>query len=314
MFCNTESDFLRQSSTSTIPTRPQSSLSTGSGSNDSGFFASFYGSNSIELPSAAKVGPKVDSYKTVMCQAWLENKTCSFGENCRFAHGESELKPIKSTQRFNNKYRTKLCDRYTNGGICPYGDRCLFIHPNANGSAYFSHEKIQEITSKGSIPKLDSSSLNSSTGYQSLLPTMTEKQHEMLFKNISRVPPTSWPLERQNVDPFSKLNLAGFDYNMLCEGTPNLFAQTLGTEKSSVDGLSPAEMSLLNASSYAWRNLMYSTLKSNEVESPALKTPKFGQTPSYFSSKDLNAEEPSLDHGHVSNDHYERQMAMFLGL
>lgn len=36
---------------------------------------------------------KPESYKTVICQAWLESKTCSFADNCRFAHGEEELRP-----------------------------------------------------------------------------------------------------------------------------------------------------------------------------------------------------------------------------
>ncbi|CAD5212527.1 unnamed protein product [Bursaphelenchus okinawaensis] len=86
---------------------------------------------------------KPDTYKTVMCQAWLESMKCSFGENCKFAHGEHELRPVNfrfGTQVRNNlKYKTKLCDKYTTTGICPYGSRCLFIHPapskaQANGS------------------------------------------------------------------------------------------------------------------------------------------------------------------------------------
>ncbi|KAI1728182.1 zinc finger c-x8-C-x5-C-x3-H type (and similar) domain-containing protein [Ditylenchus destructor] len=70
-----------------------------------------------------------DAYKTVMCQAWLESTKCSFGDNCKFAHGETELRPAKTQSRNNNKYKTKLCDKYTTTGICPYGNRCLFIHP-----------------------------------------------------------------------------------------------------------------------------------------------------------------------------------------
>uniref|UniRef100_A0A1I7SX94 Zinc finger protein n=1 Tax=Bursaphelenchus xylophilus TaxID=6326 RepID=A0A1I7SX94_BURXY len=74
---------------------------------------------------------KPDTYKTVMCQAWLESMKCSFGENCKFAHGEHELRPVRFTTQVRNnlKYKTKLCDKYTTTGICPYGSRCLFIHP-----------------------------------------------------------------------------------------------------------------------------------------------------------------------------------------
>uniref|UniRef100_A0A0N5ASE8 Zinc finger protein n=1 Tax=Syphacia muris TaxID=451379 RepID=A0A0N5ASE8_9BILA len=80
-----------------------------------------------QLPIPARKMAKPDSYKTVMCKGWLEMGGCSFGENCRFAHGEEELRiPID-----NPKYKTKLCDKYTKTGVCPYGDRCLFIHPKA---------------------------------------------------------------------------------------------------------------------------------------------------------------------------------------
>ncbi|KAI6179104.1 hypothetical protein M3Y98_00574500 [Aphelenchoides besseyi] len=76
-----------------------------------------------------KKSSRPDTYKTVMCQAWLESTMCSFGENCKFAHGEQELRPVRFQQRNNHKYKTKMCDKYTTTGICPYGSRCLFIHP-----------------------------------------------------------------------------------------------------------------------------------------------------------------------------------------
>lgn len=37
----------------------------------------------------------VDTYKTVMCQNWLESATCGFGNYCKFAHGEVELRNIE---------------------------------------------------------------------------------------------------------------------------------------------------------------------------------------------------------------------------
>ncbi|VDD88203.1 unnamed protein product [Enterobius vermicularis] len=75
---------------------------------------------------------KPESYKTVMCKGWLEMGGCRFGDNCRFAHGEEELRPIKIPVD-NPKYKTKLCDKYTKTGVCPYGNRCLFIHPKTPG-------------------------------------------------------------------------------------------------------------------------------------------------------------------------------------
>jgi hypothetical protein len=72
-----------------------------------------------------------DYYKTVMCQNWLESASCGFGRNCKFAHGEHELRytgpgPLEVN---NRKYKTRVCNKYAAKGICPYGRRCLFIHP-----------------------------------------------------------------------------------------------------------------------------------------------------------------------------------------
>uniref|UniRef100_A0A915EET5 C3H1-type domain-containing protein n=1 Tax=Ditylenchus dipsaci TaxID=166011 RepID=A0A915EET5_9BILA len=91
-------------------------------------------SQDLNLNSCATKGNRQDAYKTVMCQAWLESTKCSFGDNCKFAHGETELRPARVQPRNNTKYKTKLCDKYTTTGICPYGIRCLFIHPPTKGS------------------------------------------------------------------------------------------------------------------------------------------------------------------------------------
>ncbi|KAF8361129.1 moe-3 [Pristionchus pacificus] len=98
-------------------------------------------------PPGGRKSPLPDSYKTVMCQAWLEAAMCSFGENCRFAHGEHELRPMTQPQRANRKYKTKLCEKYTNTGLCPYGTRCLFIHPDNTGgnNAYIRPDKLEEL-------------------------------------------------------------------------------------------------------------------------------------------------------------------------
>ncbi|GMR37293.1 hypothetical protein PMAYCL1PPCAC_07488 [Pristionchus mayeri] len=103
--------------------------------------------NGARLPPPGRKSPLPDSYKTVMCQAWLEAAMCSFGENCRFAHGEHELRPMTQPQRANRKYKTKLCEKYTNTGLCPYGTRCLFIHPDNSGgnNAYIRPDKLEEL-------------------------------------------------------------------------------------------------------------------------------------------------------------------------
>jgi hypothetical protein len=45
-----------------------------------------------QLAHQYPMGRSTSSYKTVMCQSWLETATCKFGEECKFAHGEYELR------------------------------------------------------------------------------------------------------------------------------------------------------------------------------------------------------------------------------
>lgn len=111
---------------------------------------------------------KPESFKTVMCKGWLEMGGCGFGQNCRFAHGEEELRPSKIPVD-NPKYKTKLCDKYTRTGVCPYGDRCLFIHPetaNSNGFAnpYIHPDRMMQIMKDRAFPPMSlKRNLNSAT-------------------------------------------------------------------------------------------------------------------------------------------------------
>ena len=52
------------------------------------------------------------------------NGYCKYGNNCAFAHGESELKNRKLS--FN--YKTKPCKQFFEIGFCSYGSRCQFSH------------------------------------------------------------------------------------------------------------------------------------------------------------------------------------------
>lgn len=62
--------------------------------------------------------------KTELCSKWQETGTCSYGENCQFAHGINELRPVMRHQR----YKTEVCRIVLTGNICPYGHRCHFRH------------------------------------------------------------------------------------------------------------------------------------------------------------------------------------------
>ena len=63
-------------------------------------------------------------WKTEICRYWEMYGECKFGDNCAFAHGDSELKQRKMT--FN--YKTKLCKQFFELGYCSYGTRCQFSH------------------------------------------------------------------------------------------------------------------------------------------------------------------------------------------
>ncbi|CAB3401818.1 unnamed protein product [Caenorhabditis bovis] len=71
---------------------------------------------------------KDEAYKTALCDAYRKTKQCSYGENCRFAHGIEELRLAHPRGRIHPKYKTVLCENFSKNGICKYGERCQFIH------------------------------------------------------------------------------------------------------------------------------------------------------------------------------------------
>jgi hypothetical protein len=95
---------------------------------------------------------KPDTYKTVMCQAWLESMSCKFNDQCKFAHGEHELRPSSIPIRNHLKYKTRPCLKYLSG-MCPFGVRCLFIHdPNSVPMIQVEPETTSFIGSGSSSP------------------------------------------------------------------------------------------------------------------------------------------------------------------
>jgi hypothetical protein len=65
-----------------------------------------------------------NKWKTEICHYWEMYGECKYGDNCAFAHGDSELKQRKMT--FN--YKTKPCKQFFEFGYCTYGSRCQFSH------------------------------------------------------------------------------------------------------------------------------------------------------------------------------------------
>ncbi|UMM31919.1 hypothetical protein L5515_005926 [Caenorhabditis briggsae] len=76
---------------------------------------------------------KDDAFKTALCDSYKRSATCSYGEQCRFAHGVHELRlPQHPRGRNHPKYKTVLCDKFSTTGNCKYGTRCQFIHKIVN--------------------------------------------------------------------------------------------------------------------------------------------------------------------------------------
>ena len=78
----------------------------------------------------SKTDPKpVNKYKTKMCKSVLNHVVCKFGDNCHFAHSESELIQ-NSVQNLveESKYKTRMCMSVLNHGVCKFGDSCHFAH------------------------------------------------------------------------------------------------------------------------------------------------------------------------------------------
>ena len=63
-------------------------------------------------------------WKTEICHYWEMYGECKYGDNCAFAHGDSELKQRKMTYN----YKTKPCKQFFELGYCSYGSRCQFSH------------------------------------------------------------------------------------------------------------------------------------------------------------------------------------------
>ncbi|KAJ8548259.1 hypothetical protein K7X08_030728 [Anisodus acutangulus] len=63
-------------------------------------------------------------FKTELCNKWQETGACPYRDNCQFAHGIEELRPVL----LHLRYKTEVCRMVLNGDSCPYGHRCHFRH------------------------------------------------------------------------------------------------------------------------------------------------------------------------------------------
>ena len=66
------------------------------------------------------------AYKTMMCNMFSTNGSCSYGAGCQYAHGKEEIRPTIP----HPKYKTQLCNKFNSPRGCQYGEKCHFRHPD----------------------------------------------------------------------------------------------------------------------------------------------------------------------------------------
>lgn len=81
-------------------------------------------STSLSSSSSSSSNDDNGRYKTELCHNYAENGQCRYGLQCKFAHGEHEMRHVRRHPRF----KTIPCKSFYDSGMCPYGHRCNFIH------------------------------------------------------------------------------------------------------------------------------------------------------------------------------------------
>lgn len=77
-----------------------------------------------QAPNVHMAPPEIRNYKKQLCINWPTPEGCPYGECCRFAHGEAEL-------RKHPRYRTTQCKYVYSSSGCSLGDCCHFLHDEA---------------------------------------------------------------------------------------------------------------------------------------------------------------------------------------
>ncbi|RCV26408.1 hypothetical protein SEVIR_5G250700v4 [Setaria viridis] len=102
------------------PTKPSSRVYIGDGGDKKGEEAKQqHAAGAMELEVYNQ-----GMFKTELCNKWEETGACPYGDQCQFAHGVAELRPVIRHPR----YKTQVCRMVLAGEVCPYGHRCHFRH------------------------------------------------------------------------------------------------------------------------------------------------------------------------------------------
>jgi len=87
--------------------------------------------------------PADNLFKTRVCRNWERDGTCADGANCRFAHGERELRALAreppprgsfsgiAARPDSKLFKTQLCRHWERFGSCIAGLECGFAHGEA---------------------------------------------------------------------------------------------------------------------------------------------------------------------------------------
>ncbi|XGW19945.1 hypothetical protein V3C99_003621 [Haemonchus contortus] len=96
-----------------------------------------------EREEVQRMKRKDEAFKTALCDAFKKFGFCPYGDACRFAHGDGELRlPAQPRGKAHPKYKTQLCDKFSTFGHCPYGPRCQFIHKLKKGLPLIQYERL----------------------------------------------------------------------------------------------------------------------------------------------------------------------------
>ena len=86
-------------------------------------------------------------YKTELCKNWIEIGFCRYGNNCKYAHGHSEV----VLQKLAPTKKDKNCKTFFKTGQCPYGTRCQFDHEHRHISQIMRYHHTAKLITLESL-------------------------------------------------------------------------------------------------------------------------------------------------------------------
>jgi len=113
-------------------------------------FTSMSASTSDSSSIQENVMPDQKKYKVELCNSFMEQGYCKYGNKCKFAHGKSEL----NKRPTNQNYKQRNCESFHKNGFCPYGPRCTFIHEERTLSNILKPHQAKLIKTATELKKL----------------------------------------------------------------------------------------------------------------------------------------------------------------